>query len=197
MNRANRVMWSVIGLVLMALGVIGALISLGHLPHTDRDVTLWTDAMSNRWHTWGLWAPAVVAAAGLVIAVAGVALIAAELRPRTGRNVAGLVYPVPAASSEPGDVADAARTRVAGRIRVSGSTLRHALQRDLQSHPRIRHATVRMTGHADRPQLHLRLDLTRGSELTDVQSHVAEAVDRFRATSSLDPTVRETVINVS
>jgi len=190
-NRANRVLWSVIGVVLLAAGVIGALISLGYLPGTDRHVALWTDAMSNRWHTWGLWAPAIVAAAGLIIAVAGFALIAAELRPRTGRNVAGLVFPVPPGSpSDPGDDA------VTGRTRVSGSTLRHALQRDLQSHPRIKHATVRMTGHADRPQLHLRLDLTRGTELTDVQSHVAEAVDRFRATSSLDPTLRETVVNV-
>src|SRR5689334_10243660 len=75
-NRANRIMWSVIGVVLMALGSGGALISLGHMPGTDRDVTLWTDAMSNRWHRWGVWAPAVTAAAGLVIAVAGFALIA-------------------------------------------------------------------------------------------------------------------------
>jgi hypothetical protein len=187
-------MWSVIGLVLMALGVGGALVSLGYMPGTDRDVTLWTRAMSDRWHTWGIWAPVVVAGAGLVVAVGGFALIAAELRRRGGRNVAGMVFTEPDVARAPGG--DEREPAVAGKTSVSGSTLRHALQRDLQSDPRIAHATVRMTGRPGRPRLHLRLDLTRGSNLSDVQAHVAGAIARFRITSSLDPTVRETVVNL-
>jgi hypothetical protein len=183
---ANRVFWSLVAVLLIAAGVIGTLVSLGHLPGTDRHVTLMTDAMSARWHTWRYWAPIVVIAAALVVAIAGAMLIRGEIRRGRGRPVGEVVF-----------ADDAPDIAVNGRTRVDGTTLRDALERDLQNDPRVTHATVRMTGHPDQPQLHLRLAVKAGAELPEVHSHVDAAIARFRTTTKLDPRVRETVIKVA
>lgn len=207
MRRANRILAVVVGLILVGLGICGILINTGHMPGTDRDVTVWTDTFTSRLHDWGGWVTAVGIVAGLIVAIVGLILLRAELRWQGRPSVSDLDVAVPDAS---GEVADGralgrhadhgeepASVTVAGKTHVAGSTLRRALQADLQNNPKIKQATVRMTGDVHQPRIDLHIEVRPGTELPVVQSYVAEALDRFRETSQLEPVAGETVISIA
>jgi hypothetical protein len=188
MRTGNRVLWILISLILMAAGVVGALISLGHLPGTDRHGMLVTGGDIARWRSWGGWAPAVLVAAGLIVAAVGIALIRVELRRRGGHSLTDVAF------SHPRDEQSTDAPPMRGRIQVSGSTLRSALQHDLQNDPRIKHASVRLTGQPLQPLLRLRLEVTPGADLPAIHNYVAAALNRFGTTSELRPLLTETTI---
>ncbi len=196
MTRANRVLWTVIALILMAAGVIGILVNLGHFPGTDKDVPLLTDRINSQFRSWDGWAVGVTIAAGVVIAVLGIALIRAESRRRGGKSMPDLTFAHTLDELNPADAA-AGAVPIRGSVQVSGRTLRHALQQDLQKDPRIKHAGVRLTGRPAQPRLHLDLAVTASADLPTVHEYVAGAVTRFRTTSQLQPTLAETTIRLA
>jgi hypothetical protein len=201
---ANRILAVAVGLILIGLGVCGILINTGHMPGTDRDVTVWTETFTRQLHDWGNWVTAVGIVGGLIVATIGFSLLRAELRWQGRPSVAELDL---AAADAGGEVADdselgrhaeqrEAAAPVAGKTHVAGSTLRRALQTDLQNNPTIKHAAVRMTGDAHQPRIDLHIEIRRGTTVPAVQSYVAEALARFRETSQLELVAGETTISV-
>jgi hypothetical protein len=205
---ANRILAVVVGLILAGLGICGILINTGHMPGTDRDVTIWTDAFTRRLHDWSGWVTAVGIVGGLIVAIIGLTLLRAELRWRGRPSVSELELAVPDAGGEPADgrghgghaygreAASSVPTPMPGKTRVAGSTLRRALQADLQNNPTIKHAAVRITGDVHQPRIDLQIEVRRGTALPAVQSYVAEAFARFRETSQLELAAGKTTISV-
>lgn len=180
-NAANRVLWTVVGLVLAAAGAAGVLASFDYLPGTDADAPLLSPALRERWREvepWGLWGIGLL---GLVLAVLGLILLIAELR-RPGGPVLGELHLLP---DRPGD------TRVRGRV------VRHGLERDLARDREIRTAAVTVTGAAPRPDLSIRLDLEPRADLATVRDYVTGALDRFSRTYGLQPRRLEVTARVA
>jgi hypothetical protein len=191
-NTANRILAIAVGLILAGLGVCGILINTGHMPRADRDVTIWTDAMTRRMHDWGNAVTVVGIIGGLIVALVGFTLIRSELRWQGRTSVSELVFAGPGTGGE----ASAEPAAVVGKTRIAGSTLRRPLNSDLQNDPRIKDATVRLTGDVSHPRLDLQIEVRPGTELLAVQSYVTEALARFHETSQLEPIIGETVITV-
>lgn len=93
MNTGNRVLWAILGLVLLALGVAGALASLDRLPGVDADSSVLPSSLDTRWREAGFWAPLVSIVAGVVLVGLGYLLLRAQLRRRTGPSTSALVLP--------------------------------------------------------------------------------------------------------
>ena len=91
MNRGNRVLWSVIGLVLLAAGVLGVLASQGWLPGVDPDRPILTSATVRRWNSWGNWAFVGTTALAILLAVLGVLLFSRQLRRGAGVRLRDLL----------------------------------------------------------------------------------------------------------
>ena len=130
--------------------------------------------------------------AGVIIAAAGIALIRAEARRRGGKSMPDVTFAHTLADASTPDAVP-----TPGHVQVSGRTLRHALQQDLQKDPRIKHAAVRLTGRTGQPRLHLDLAVSANADLPTVHEYVAGAVTRFRTTSQLQPTLAETTIRLA
>lgn len=208
MRTANRILAVVVGLILAGLGICGILINTGHMPGTDRDVTIWTETFTSRLHDWGNWVTVVGIVGGLIVAIIGLTLLRAELRFHGRPSVTELDLAVPDPGGEVADggahgrhayepqATSSAPISVAGKTHVAGSTLRRALQADLQNNPTIKHAVVRMSGDVHKPRIDLQIEVRRGTALSAVQSYVTEALARFRETTELEPAAGATTISV-
>jgi hypothetical protein len=179
MTTANRVGWAVVGLVLLAAGVLGALASLGKLP-IDRTTNLITPEMLARWQSWSGWKFAVGIAVGVVIALLGLWLMLSQLRRRG-------VDAEPSATS----VSQKSTSDTRGRIRVAPSALHHALARDVKRYRDIDRAAVRLTGASRQPEVHLRLAVHGDTDLNDLREHLYGSMERFVSTTGLPASLAE------
>jgi hypothetical protein len=171
MKIVNRVLWALVGLVLLAAGVVGTLISLGRFPWVRSTSVLLGPGAADRWRSAGNWAFVVTIAVGLVIALLGVLLLRAQLRRRYRTTLPDLV----SLDSDP------------GRTRVDATTLDHALTLDLESHPRVRRVAAHLVGEAQDPAVTLRLVVAPDANVSDLRNHVDRALDRFGHTAGLRP----------
>ena len=135
MNTANRVLWSVIGAVLVLAGVVGILASQGWLAGVDQHRLLFAPDAGDTWNRWGNWAPALAIAAGVILALLGLWLLRAELRVHARPSMPDTDLRTPPRPDG-----------VGGRTQVDTSVLARAMRRDLQSDPAISSAHVRITG---------------------------------------------------
>lgn len=179
MDAANRVVWTVVGAVLLLGGSAVAAAGLGALPRLDRDTALLPAAVVTRWRGWEPWVWWVVLGGGLLVAALGVVLARAELRRGGGPALDDLVDAD--LTTEP--VAGPA----AGRTRVRSGALVHGLTGDLGRHPRVRRVAVTLTGEAADLRVWARLDVKAGGELDGLYRHVAGGLRRFITTSGLRP----------
>jgi hypothetical protein len=170
-SSANRTLWTIVGLVLTAAGVVGVLVSRGWLPGADRDAPLLWPALLEWWRDIDPWGLVGVGLLGLVVAVLGLILLASELRRRAAPAL---------------DELRLARERP-GTTRVRGSAVGHGLERDLARNPGIRDAAVAITGTAPRPDLWIRLDVEQQADLATIRKQVGGALDRFSRTYGLHP----------
>jgi hypothetical protein len=180
MNAANRALWIVIGLLLLGVGVAGALASLNLLPGINPDASVLPMSLNARWRDWGFWAPAASIAIGLAIVGLGVLLLWAQLRRRGGRAMPDM------------DVPDGR-----GHTRIASQTLVRALSTDLSRDRDIADARVRLTGTRDDPRLLLRLLVTPGADLRRLRGFVDSSLTRFTATAGLDPQVADVEVRMS
>ena len=184
MNTVNRVVWIIIGVLLVAAGVAGVLAQVGALPGVNRNGAVIPTSMDARWRSWDGWATAAVIIAGLVVAVLGLLLLRAQFLRRGGA-------PMPDLTTTTSD----ASTHEVGRTRVTTSTLNHALTRDLLGNRSVRRAAVRLTG--EKPDLRVQLAVTPDADIGELRHHVDDAVGRFSTTSGLHPNVAEVVVRMS
>lgn len=192
MNTGNRVLWTVIGLLLVGLGVVGALVSLDRMPGADRRQSLLWPQLLEQWRRWEGWATAGVIVLGLLAAVLGVLLLRAELRPRGRRHLDDLVSGERArhrpgarpASDEPtGQPPGPA----AGVTQVRYRAVAESLERDLRHQQAVHRANVMICGRPDRPEVLLNLTARPGADLAVLRHAVRDALSRFTATTGLTP----------
>jgi hypothetical protein len=176
MDRFNRVLWAVIGLVLTAVGALGVAAGRGDLPGADPRSPLLPGRLLARWHSWGYWAWAALAVAGLVLAWVGWRLLRAELRPGGRRSL-------------PADLVLETRDdrETAGKISLNSPALAHATANALERHAAVDHALVRLLGDARHPELRARIDTAGDTDLRVVGEHLGRTVEQLTATSGLRP----------
>jgi hypothetical protein len=172
MNTGNRALWTVIGLLLTALGVTGALLSLGKLPGTNAESTLIWPELAQRWRDWGPWALAAAAAAGLIVLLCGLALLRVQLRRHGSAPMADVVLETPAAT---------------GRTYIGTNVLTRGLAHDLQARPGIKTASAHLSGNPGQPQLEVWLTVDPETSLTKARQWVQESVQRFTTTTNVKP----------
>ncbi len=186
MNTANRVLWSVIGGVLVLAGAAGILASQGWLPGVDQHRLLFTTDAGATWHRWGVWAPILSIAVGVILAFLGFWLLRAELRVHARPSLPDTSLRTPTGAPGAG-----------GRTRVDTSVLARAMRQDLQSDPYIKGAHVRITGKPEHPEVSLRLEVEKDSDLHPVREHVNRALDRLAATMPGTPTIDEVLVSAA
>lgn len=183
MTRANRVLLTVVAVVLLAGGAAVALAGFGRLPSVPPDSPLLSRRLTDQWSGWGIAAWLVLAAVGLVIALLGVLLIRAELRVRAMRPISDLLITGP----EVGGDGTEQGGGPAGRTRVRGVAMMRGIEQDLARHPKVHRASVELGGDLADPRVHARLDVTAGTEVRRLQSYLAESLARFTGTTGLSP----------
>jgi hypothetical protein len=176
---ANRLLWTIVGLVLLLGGVALALASRGVLGSAST-TALVPPEFQRRWHAAGGWAFAAAIAAALLVALLGWLLLRAELRGRGGTALP-----------------DPLLERPTGRISVTIVALRHALASDLQNHPGVRRAGVELTGRLRHPVAYLRLTVAPEADLGEVREYVDAALDRFANTSGFRPELADVTVNLA
>jgi hypothetical protein len=191
MNTANRILWAVLGLILLALGVFGVLASLDQLRGIDGDSAVLPNSLNERWNEWGFWAPALTVVVGIVLALLGLALLRAQTRRRGGAATGELV--VAHVDSGP----DGRAPSASGTTRVEGRTLVHALTADLARDRHIESASANLIGTAVRPRLVLHLDVVPGADLSQLHGVVDAALERFNRTSGLRPQVTDVDVRLT
>jgi hypothetical protein len=178
---ANRALWTVIGLVLLALGVVGVLVNLGHLPGTYRNAHLLWPELLGHWRSWGNRATAGVIIGGLLLAALGALLLRVQLLPRGRAPMPDLVLDFDSAADSTGV------TEPAGRTRVRTSVLADGLARDVGNHHGVVRASADIAGDRFKPELLLRLTVDPGVNLDGLRRHVDASVRRFATTTDLKP----------
>ncbi|HLT10788.1 MAG TPA: hypothetical protein VK028_08270 [Micromonosporaceae bacterium] len=187
MNTGNRVLWIVVGLLLLALGVLGTLASLDLLPWFDDATPLLSEDVIAGWRRLGAWGPVVSIAAGLLLFGLGVLLFRAQIRSMRGITTPELVLGQHLRLDGGRDprAAAAAQGRPAGVTDVDTRTLARALTKDLERTQGVRGASAYLTGAADEPWVNVHLDLKPGVDLTRLHEQVDTALARFIRTSGL------------
>lgn len=169
-DRVNRALWTVLGLLLLAGGVCGAIASLGQLPGTEESSPLlWSWAVT-RWRDAGAAAPLVVAAIGLLGVLAGLFLLRAQLR-ISRSSVEDLRLDEGPAAGGPGST------------RVRGGALAGALTEDMRAIREVQAAHVTLAGPPEALRVSARLDVLPGANLGDLAADVQTCLDRFTATT--------------
>ncbi|MDG4781550.1 hypothetical protein O7614_18005 [Micromonospora sp. WMMD961] len=171
-DAAHRLLWTVVALVLVALGTTAMWVSVGALPGDDPDATLLDAGLLDAWRTAAPWSTLAAAVTGVVAALAGQRLLAGELR-RPRQALRGVL-------SHPG--------HRPGRTRLATDVLVGALERDLTTvESGVRRARVVLTGTPQRPDVWIRVDLAADAPADDVREHVDAAVRRFATTAGCVP----------
>ncbi|WBB69010.1 hypothetical protein [Micromonospora sp. WMMD812] len=170
-NAAHRVLWTVVALLLVAVGGVTLALNLGRLPGGDPGGVLLSPGMRRAWRISAPWGALAAVVAGVLAALAGQWLLGRELRAARGPLRRMLAH--------------SGRRR--GRTRVPAPALARALERDLTGDPRIRRARVVLSGDPPRPDLWIRVDIAAGARTSGLRDHVATAVGRYVETAGERP----------
>lgn len=168
-NAAHRVLWTVVALLLVALGGVALALNLGRLPGGDPGAVLLGAELRRSWRLAAPWGALAAAVAGLLAAVSGLWLLLRELR-GIDEDRRTLVHP-----------------GRRGRTRLAAAALIRALERDLTGDPRIRRARVVLTGDPHRPDLWLRVEIVAGTRTAGLREHVSTSIRRYVDTAGCRP----------
>ncbi|MEV0843182.1 hypothetical protein AB0I55_27025 [Actinocatenispora sera] len=220
MDRGNRILFTIVGAVLLIAGLAVGFAGFGLIPPVDSSTRLLPDSVRGRWHDWGVGAWIVAAAVGVLLAVLGVLLVRGQFRSGRGRPMPDLLLTDPALTSPSrgvrpanpvaapaeddgagaGAVAaggDDERGTGPGRTRVRTAALVHGFERDLARHPKVRRVNVLLAGDAGAPRVYARLELRSGVDVSHVQAYLSESLARFTATTGLAPTDVDVVVQLT
>ncbi|MEV4759379.1 hypothetical protein AB0J86_30385 [Micromonospora sp. NPDC049559] len=178
-------MWTVIGVLLLAIGAAGIAASFGLISSgVARTPLLWSGLL-DLWRAIAPWSGIVTIVLGLLIAILGASLLGRLLRPAREPAMDEISL------QDPDHHGPAERATLApdlpGRTRVRGVVLAHGLERDLARDPQVQRAEVTLTGSAPEPDIWIELRVGPRARLSAVRDHVGAAVERFRSTTGLRP----------
>lgn len=177
-DRRNRLRWTLIALLLLAVGVAGSLISFDRLPQVGADTPLAPDAAVARWRQAEDWRLAALAALGLLLVLYGWRILAAQLRRGGGRTTMGDLELE--ATNSNGD-------RPGGRTVVRSPALAHSIEDDLERVGGVQRALVGLFGSPHQPELRAELDVSGTADLRRVRERVTAALERLAATTTVPP----------
>jgi hypothetical protein len=166
----NRLLWTVIGLLLTALGVFGLLLSYGRVPRTDQTQPLLWPELLDRWRDYRSWALGGAAILGLLAILLGWLLLRGQFRRRGGHAMPDMLV----------------GTRN-GRTLVGSATMARSLAHDLEQQPGIAQANVRLAGDQSVPHLVVSLTIDADTSISQARQDVQAAVNRFVRTTAVRP----------
>ena len=172
MSTGNRVLWTVIGLLLAAAGVLGLGAGLGWFNRVDRGSAVWPSAWTRWWQEHERAAVTLLVLAALLAVIAGITLMRRQLRTRPQPSIAVL---------GPGHVHDAqGRTRKHLNVRARG--LSKAVAADFAGHREVRQASVALTGDPASPVVDAHLRVTSRATVPMLADHLSAAMRRLEST---------------
>ena len=179
-HAGNRVLWTLVGLLLTALGAVAVVANLGLLPGIENGGPLIGTRLRGLFRDIAPWGPIVTIALGLLLAYLGWTLLRRQL-PDTGPAMGA--YDVRAVTGD----RRAQDGTGSGVTIVQGSAMADGLERDLIRDPQIRRASVRLTGELPTPEVRIKIYVSPQAPLPPLREYVHAAVDRFATTSGLRP----------
>ena len=169
-SRLNRTWLTIIGVVLLLVGAVGLLLSIGQAGPLVRQTGLgWTPPTPDR-HLFGSATAGAFGSAGIVVVTAVVAVVLGLL------GLAWLIAQIPRANAaKPFRLHDDAAS---GLTRVDSSVLTDAVRTQVESLPGVTSASAVLRGSAQRPDLTLKVTT---DDRTDVGALLARLHDQVAA----------------
>jgi hypothetical protein len=184
----NRVLWAVIGVLLLVGGVLGLLAGAVSSSPIDRSRPIITAEMVSAWHRHEALATIVTIVVGLLLATLGGILLLVQLRGAGPALTEEHYIELPPEGGPPVE-------RV-GKTEVASRALYHALRSDLERDKQVRRAAVRLSGGVTHPKLKLRLAVTPDADLARLAGHLDRAIARFAATSGIHPELSDVAVRI-
>lgn len=177
-DRANRVVWVLVAMLLMAAGGVGLSFSLGAWGASSAHADIITSTVVRWWQEGGWMSFASAAFIGLVVFVLGAALVRGQLTRNEGRSrlddfeLDGANGPDPAHR---------------GHTTVRAASLSHALEGDLERIPGVARALVGLFGSPRDAEIHARLRINDSVDLGHIAEEVRESLVRLRHSTGVSP----------
>jgi hypothetical protein len=187
----NRVLWAVIGLVLLGGGVLGLL--AGGLTSfvQDRQRTILSAEMVSTWNRHETLATILTIVGGLLLALLGGLLLRAQLRRRGPAPIDDRYVQLP-----PQPCSGKPTPTNVGSTEVASEALNRALKLDIERDRQVRRAGVQLAGPIAQPRLRLRLAVTPDADIARLAHHLDETMQRFTATSGIRPELSDVVVRI-
>ena len=187
----NRVLWLLIGLLLLAAGALGLLAGAGVLSFVDKQQALLTPQLIDAWNGNRALSTALTIVGGLILTLLGGLLLRSQMRWRDEPPMRDLYLP-PRLETTGTEPAPAER----GGTEVASRALQRALRRDFESDQQVRDASVRLTGPTEHPHLQVRLAVAPDVDMARLAGHVDRVVHRFATTSGVQPDLSEVLVRM-
>jgi hypothetical protein len=176
----NRLLATLIGLLMLATGVTGLALGLGALGSAPAHAAPVPASVPQQAMAPSANALMGLAVAGLLALLLGLVLLRVELRVRARGRMGALRYK-PASSGQ---------GRPRGRTVVRGGGLEHGARQSLEALPGVRSAQAQLAGNSERPDLLIELEIDAQTQLSTLKSEVRQAIERFRLTSGRQPSTQ-------
>lgn len=176
-DAANRILWSLVGLVLLAMGGVGLSFGLGAWGASAAHAHIVTSTLVGRWRQGGDASYAVAGAIGFILVLLGLGLARSQLRRSGGPRLTDFRVGGPSG-------ADA---QARGRTMVRATSLSHAVEADLERIDGVERALVGLYGTPDHLELRARLDVSDSSDLDAIARSVDGSLGRLHTTAGLRP----------
>ncbi len=181
-DRTNRAMLMLFALLLIAVGLIGALTSFGAFGVPAEHAHLFANPVGIYVGQHGVWLWLVIAAAGVVMALLALRWLAVLL---SSTDRAGDIQ-------LPGD-------RSAGRTTLLAAALTDAVSDEIRTYPGVQSAKARLIGDATNPDLVIETTLEQSANLsalrqrieTNAVAHARQVLDNPHLPVILDLTVSD------
>jgi len=168
-ERLNRVLLTILGVLLLAAGIYTLLRSWGALGDAAADDPLFTSAARDWVDRNQDWFWPVMAGVSTLIALLALRWLLAQLR-----------------TDRPGN-SDLAWSTASGRTRIRAGAIADAVSDDIESDPGVERATVRMVGDEQHPELHLYIDARDDASLAEIRDHLeTHAIPHLQSALELD-----------
>jgi hypothetical protein len=183
----NRLLWALVGLLLLAIGVAGIAAGSGILgPPIAQTAPVPTSLAQQAIAPTGTDL-LTLAAVGSIALLVGLLLLRAELPGLRPARMPDLRYEYP----------DREQTQSRGRTVVRGGGLEHGARQSLEALSEVRSAQARLLGDSDHPDLLIELDVESRAQFPKLKSEVRQAIERFRLTSGRQPSTQVQIRLVS